>query len=335
MACPYATHPEKHRRQVSNMERKTAKSSEASKTKKQISHLEKQIQQKLTRLQEITGNCLCFPFLSVDITRSVVDDVFDQLRTKYKECGGRLSVVVDSGGGDIDAAYNLAMLFRKYGRDMLTFIVPRWAKSAATLLVCAGDNILMTPVAELGPVDPQITEFNPLESRLEQFSPLHIESTLDMIRQEYESGSEKLAKALMERLQFPLTLGSFRKSLEIGEQYLINLLETRMLTANKRQVEPREVAKRLTTGYANHGFCINLEEARSIGLNVQELEGEQLDIVWELHRLNNQKRQLQSRIRSEEIADMIKNLPPELLDKLPTFVQQKPNASESGQGEES
>jgi len=317
------------------MERKTAKSSQDPKTKKEISHLEKQIQQKLARLQEITENCPCFPFLDVDITGSVVDDVFDELRTKYKECGGRLSVIVDSSGGNIDAAYNLAMLFRKYGRDRLTFIVPRWAKSAATLLVCAGDSILMTPVAELGPVDPQITQFNPLESRLEQFSPLHIESTLDMIRQEYESGSEKLAKALMERLQFPLTLGSFRKSLEIGEQYLINLLETRMLTGNKRQVEPQEVAKRLTHGYADHGFCINLEEARSIGLNVQELEGEQLDIVWEVHRLNNQKRQLQSRIRSEEIADMIKNLPPEHLDKLPTFVQQKPNASESGQGEES
>ena len=209
--------------------------------KKQISELEKQIKQRLARLQEITG-CACFPFLSVEIIGPVVDDVFDELRAEYKECNGRLSVIVDSGGGDIDAAYNLAMLFRRYGSDTLRFIVPRWAKSAATLLVCAGDDILMTPVAELGPLDPQITEFNPLEGRLEQFSPLHIESTLDMIRQEYESGSEKLAKALMERLQFPLTLGSFKKSLEIGEQYLIKLLETRMLSGDERV--PSEVGLR-------------------------------------------------------------------------------------------
>jgi hypothetical protein len=317
------------------MERKTAKSSRASKLKKQISGLEKQIQEKLARLQEITANCPCFPFLGADITKQVVDDVFDELRTKFKECPGCLSVIVDSGGGDIDAAYNLAMLFRRYGSETLTFIVPRWAKSAATLLVCAGDIILMTPIAELGPLDPQITQFNPLESRLEQFSPLHIESTLDMIRQEYENGSEKLAKALMERLQFPLTLGSFKKSLEIGEQYLINLLETRMLTDDKRQVDPREVAKRLTTGYADHGFCINFEEARSIGLHVQELEGEELDIVWEIHRLNNKKRDLQSKVKSEEVAEMLKNLPPELLDKLPESIQQKLNATESERGEKS
>jgi hypothetical protein len=204
---------------------KAKKKTEISEAEKRISELEKQIEQKLNRLQEIKGGLLCFPFLGVDITNSLVDDVFEDLRTKYNECNGRLNVIVDSGGGNIDAAYNLAMLFRKYGADKLNFIVPRWAKSAATLLVCAGDSILMTPVAELGPLDPQITEFNPLERRLEQFSPLHIESTLDMIRQEYEKGNEKLADALMGRLQFPLTLGGFTKAHQIGAQYLIKLLK--------------------------------------------------------------------------------------------------------------
>lgn len=291
----------------------------------QISELEKQIEQKLTRLQEINDKCLCFPFFGVQITGSVVDDVFDELRTKYRECGGRLSVIVDSGGGDIDAAYNLAMLFRRYGPQSLRFIVPRWAKSAATLLVCAGDMISMTPVAELGPLDPQITEINPLEHRLEQFSPLHIESTLDMIRLEYEEGSEQLAKALMERLQFPLTLGSFKKSIEIGQQYLVRLLETRMLAGEGKQGDPAEIASKLTTGYANHGFCINLEEARAIGLQVQELEGEELDIVWGIYRSNAKKRQLQEKVKSAEVAEMIKSLPPELLDKLPKPNPKQPN----------
>jgi len=247
-----------------------------------------------------------------------------------------MNVIVDSGGGDIDAAYNLAMLFRRYGSVELNFIIPRWAKSAATLLVCAGDSIFMTPIAELGPLDPQITQFNPLERRVEQFSPLHIDLTLDMIRQEYEKGSQKLAKALMERLQFPLTLGSFKKSLEIGEQYLIKLLETRMLSGDKKKdKEPKEVARRLTVGYANHGFCINLEEAENIGLNVVELKGEELDVVWEIHKLNIRKRDLQNKIRSEEVMEMIKELPPELLDKLPKSIQKKlsPSSHENLQGE--
>ena len=259
----------------------------------------------------------------MDITSSVVDDVFENLRTKYKECNGRLNVIVDSGGGDIDAAYNLAMLFRKYGTEELNFIIPRWAKSAATLLVCAGDSILMTPIAELGPLDPQITEFNPLEGRLEQFSPLHIESTLDMIRQEYEKGNEKLADALMRRLQFPLTLGGFVKAHQIAAQYLVKLLATRMLSSSKEIAKAEEIADRLTKGYANHGFCINVDEVKSIGLNAIELIGEELDVVWDIHSLNNEKRKLQKRMRGEEVMEMIKDLPPELLDKLPQPIQQR------------
>ena len=95
----------------------------------------------------------CFPLLlgQQDIHTELVDRVFDDLREReYKN--GALDVIVASSGGDIDAAYNLALLFRRYGKDKLTFIVPRWAKSAATVLVCAGDDILMAPIAELGPL---------------------------------------------------------------------------------------------------------------------------------------------------------------------------------------
>lgn len=253
----------------------------------------------------------------------MVDDIFDDVRTKLKQCDGRLDVIVDSGGGDIDAAYNLSMLFRKYGEKQLTFIVPRWAKSAATMLVCAGDQILMSPVAELGPLDPQITEYNPLEARLEQFSPLHIEMALDMIRQEFEKGNEKLARALVERLQFPLTLGGFRKYQDIGKQYLIKLLQTRMLSTSKEAANAEEIAERLTKGYANHGFCINVDEAKSIGLAASELTGEELDVVWGIHRLNKEKRDLESQIRTEELMDRIKELPPELLAEIPAELLKK------------
>lgn len=231
--------------------------------KQRIEQLEKKIEEKVIEFQKLRGNCDCFPLLlgNTSITHSVVDDTFEELRTKHKNCNGKIEVIVDSSGGDLDAAYNLSNLFRKFGKDELSFIIPRWAKSAATLLVCSGDKIFMTPVAELGPLDPQITEFNPLEKRLEQFSPLHIEATLELIRQEYANGSEKLANGLMERLQFPLTLGSFTKSLDIAVQYLVKLLSTRMLRGDNSLPKAHSIAKQLTTGYADHGFSINAEEA--------------------------------------------------------------------------
>jgi hypothetical protein len=207
-----------------------SKESEIEKIAKNAESLEsidKAIDNKKACLAEIFG-CHCFPLLlnQSNIGGRLVDDVFDNLKDNYKDCKN-IAVIIDSGGGNIDAAYNLATLFRQFATEKLVFIVPRWAKSAATLLVCAGDEILMTPPAELGPLDPQITVMNPLEKRLENFSPLHIASTLDLIREEFEKGHEKLATGLLNRLQFPLTLGSFRKSLDVGKEYMRELLSTR------------------------------------------------------------------------------------------------------------
>lgn len=303
--------------------KKPKKPLERSQLEKRVIELEETIEQKLKRYQEIKKDYLCFPFLGVDITTTVVDDIFQDLRTKYKECNGRLNIIVDSGGGDIDAAYNLAMLFRKYGTIELNFIVPRWAKSAATLLVCSGDKIFMSPIAELGPLDPQITQFNLLEGRIERFSPLHIEATLNMIRQEFEKGNDKFAQGLMERLQFPLTLGGFIKYHEIGEQYLVKLLETRMFTGGKKTGDAKAIAKILNKGYADHGFCINIDEAKSIGLEVRDLEGEELGVVWEIHGLNREKKKLQEEIRSKKVTEKIKDLPPGLLDKLLKPLQER------------
>ena len=142
-------------------------------------------------------NASCFSMLSGDesIDSGLVDKTYDRLQAQFghDNSTGSLVVILDSSGGDIDAAYNLAQLFRRYAPKYLEFVIPRWAKSAATLLACSGDLISMTPVAELGPLDPQITQMNPLEQRIERFSPLHIESTLALIRNEFENGNINLA----------------------------------------------------------------------------------------------------------------------------------------------
>jgi Serine dehydrogenase proteinase len=247
-----------------------------------IEEIEAQIKDKRTSLATMRSST-CFPLFlrSASIGHSLVDDIFDDLKSNFCDCQD-IDVIVDSSGGSIDAAYNIATLFRRYANGKLTFIIPRWAKSAATLLACSGDEILMTPPAELGPLDPQITQMNPPEKRIEQFSPLHIESTLGLIRDEFDKGHEKLAAGLMNRLQFPLTLGSFKKALEVSREYMFELLSTGMLKGNDSKA--REIAEKFTTGYVDHGFCIKVAEASRIGLNATEMVGDQLDIVWDIHK---------------------------------------------------
>jgi ClpP class serine protease len=284
---------------------------------KTISKTNAAVEEELSRLGKLRGGCACYPFLSSgSINDPMVDEVFTDLRERYGRGGKRLMVVVDSGGGSIDAAYSLAELFRRYGTEELVFVVPRWAKSAATLLVCAGDRILMSPIAELGPLDPQITTFNPLENRLESLSPLHIDATLDLIRKEYKDGNQKLADGLMQRLQFPLTLGSYRKMLEIGEVYVERLLSGRMLKAD--QDVAKSIGRKLARDYSDHSFVINLQEAQQLGLVAEELSDDELDVVWRIHLLDKHRRELAQRQKEKENEERLKRLPPELLDQLRT-----------------
>lgn len=298
------------------MPNKNKRETRPNNSKKEITSIDKQIGELLKKLETIRGT-RCLLFLG-DITSSIVKDVYQDLRKNYSECGGKLDVFVDSGGGDIDAAYNIATLLQEVASEKLTFIIPRWAKSAATLLASGGDEILMTQIAELGPLDPQISEINLMEGRYEQFSPLHIENTLSLIRKEFEKGSKELAAKLIDRLQFPLTLGSFLKSLEVGEKYVKQLLKARMfqsLETETAEAKSDEIAKRLSKEYADHGYCVKATEAKQMGLNVNLVSSSELDLVMDIYELYDKKRKIKTQAEQEEILEKLKNIPPELLPK--------------------
>jgi len=294
----------------------TGREQEPEKKKSEIEEIDARIEEKIQEFKKIRDNRHCFLFLGKSIDHSVVNDTFNELRQSAQKCDGRLDVIIDSGGGDIHSAYNLAMLLRKYGKMELNFFIPRWAKSAATLLVCAGDKIYMSPVAELGPLDPQITQIIKTEGRMEQFSPLHIESTLDMIRQEFAKGDEKLANGLIERLQFPLTLGSFIKCIEIGQDYTRKLLSSRMYNEPKCNERIERIAVKLSKGYPDHSCCINVDEAKEMGLKIEDIPDMELNLVWEIYQLNLKKNEIQKEKKQEELIETLKEIPPELLKQL-------------------
>lgn len=78
------------------------------------------------------------------------------------EPGEAITLLLDSPGGDIDAAEKMVHLLREAcappaGSDGdLEVVVPNAAKSAATLIALGADRILMSDSSELGPIDPQL-----------------------------------------------------------------------------------------------------------------------------------------------------------------------------------
>ncbi len=293
----------------------------------QLESIETELEAGIEKLESIRG-CRVFPLLGIDIDHISVEGVFEELIEYYTDIDGKLHVLIESFGGDANAAYNLATLFRRYAPTELVFIVPRWAKSAATLLVCAGDRVDMTPIAELGPVDPQITTFDPLENRFEQFSPLAITATLELIRNEYTSGSKDLAEGLLRRLQFPLTIGMYVKAQEIGEGYARQLLSSRMLLGHENcEAKADELASQLGKGFTDHGYCLKVEEAGRLGRLVKELEGDELRLVWSLYKLYKQKLDLKKQVRASDVID---DLPDDIRETLDDILSGSDSQSDVG-----
>jgi len=70
--------------------------------------------------------------------------------------GAGVDVILETPGGDGTSAEDIVRLLRQKYPDDVNFIVPGIAKSAGTIMVMSGDEILMGPASALGPIDAQL-----------------------------------------------------------------------------------------------------------------------------------------------------------------------------------
>ncbi len=90
-------------------------------------------------------------FLSI-----VVEDIQGFMSALHGLEGKELDLILHSPGGSLEAAEQIVTYLRsKY--DHIRAIVPQNAMSAATMIACACDEIVMGKHSALGPIDPQIT----------------------------------------------------------------------------------------------------------------------------------------------------------------------------------
>ncbi|MBI1923016.1 hypothetical protein HYR99_02075 [Candidatus Poribacteria bacterium] len=200
-----------------------------------------------------------------------------------------LDVVVHSGGGDINTAYQIVELLRNHCKQM-NVIVPIYAKSAATLLTLAADVIIMGEFAELGPLDSQIAEreggvirynsaLNPFKT-LEQLRSFSL-ATLDLAAMLILSRTDlTVDEAIVHAIEFassisqplylqlkPDKLGEYSRALAVGKEYGERLL--RRYTKWQNDVERDAVLEQLVRGYPSHEYIIDYKELQDLGFDVR------------------------------------------------------------------
>lgn len=196
----------------------------------------------------------------------------------------RLALILESPGGSIEWAFWIAKALREHCRA-LDVVIPSNAKSAATLIALAADQILMGRRGELGPLDPQRPD--PTGGAIRR-SPLETIQGLQYLRRYYQESIDALMAQLIGNagMDIPYALGQIPNILapaitplyqnvnarELGDAYRALLVGERYAKEVMQRWSPlREMAAdhivySLVWDYPDHEHIIDLDQARSIGL---------------------------------------------------------------------
>ena len=198
------------------------------------------------------------------------------------EPGANITLLLNSPGGDVDAAERLQHMLRESvsppGLQQpgdVEIVVPNRAKSAATIMALGADRVTMSDASELGPIDPQVEiqgVWYPVEAWLAAY-----EDAADRCRA--HPGNQAFAAAL---LRFPEPLISTLRLIKSRTQQLAERLALRhgwnfTLVANTLMD---------TTRFPSHGQMIDWRTAEDIGIeNVRYMPrtNRLWGMYWELY----------------------------------------------------
>ncbi len=184
-------------------------------------------------------------------------------------------------GGDPDGAFRIGRALQvRYGPAAISTLIPGWCKSAGTLITLATNKLYIGDLGELGPLDIQIAKQDEIE---EAASGLLVETTLRTlettatrmfinvtrtIRRETgvttKMASEISAKMVIGLLSpvysqiEPLKIGENARAMNITTQY------GRRLNGVSGALIGPEYLEFLVRAYPDHGFVIDMREAKAI-----------------------------------------------------------------------
>lgn len=267
--------------------------------------------------EEVTSRLIVIVFQGRNIDademldRSIFELLHHQLEKEMEDVAGpvEIDLWLDSPGGDAHASYKIALDLRARC-EKFRVIIPDYAKSAATLLALGADEIFMTAWSELGPLDVQIEHPDRLRegTMVSGLDVAHSLTFLGMTAVDlilsgggYVRRATQLSRAevLPDTMQFfaqffepivakldPHLLHRASQQLMVAERYAISMLRSRKVDEEFRlsDAKSRALVNKLITGYPAHGYIIDRDEARELGLPIRKFEEYDLaEFAQDLH----------------------------------------------------
>lgn len=201
-----------------------------------------------------------------------------------------LALVISSPGGDGLAAERIYGVCRSYsGTGKFAALVPGKAKSAATMICMAADEIIMGPTSELGPVDPQVPRGE--GNSAQWYSVYNIVTSYQTLFDSAQKAQGNLEPFLQALSQYDAQeIQEFKSALALSDDIAIKALASGMMTSLDEQAIKDRIKVFLEPSTKKvHGRAIHRQEAKDCGLNVRfwEVGSPEWESLYELYLRTN------------------------------------------------
>lgn len=248
----------------------------------------------IKRIEEIRGSSvICFltglrPGVSSQIADDSVRIIYEHLLLLPSRPVEKLDMYLVSNGGSGTVPWRLVPLFREFSSSF-NVLIPYRAYSAATLLALGADEIVMHPFAELGPIDPTVSnDFNPVEGgRRLGISVEDVKAYVNFIKTTVGiTHEDELIKAIeiLANKVHPLALGNVERFISQSRLIARKILLTHMKDADNHVID--EIIENLASKLFFHGHPINRLEAKNdlkLKVNIDLLPDLET-AMWDLYR---------------------------------------------------
>lgn len=180
-----------------------------------------------------------------------------------------LDLLLHTPGGDIAATESIVHYLRQmFGTD-IRVIIPQLAMSAGTMIACAAKEIVMGKQSNIGPIDPHFGGI-PAHGVLAEFQQAIKEIKAD-------PGSIPIWQVVVSKYH-PTFIGECQHAVDLSNQVVADWLVTGMFSDEPNEKIARKKARAITSKLNNHRDTksharhIHIDEARSLGLKVSQIE---------------------------------------------------------------
>jgi ATP-dependent protease ClpP protease subunit len=199
-----------------------------------------------------------------------------------------LVLVISSPGGSAVAAERIVNICRTYGHGHFSVIVPKMAKSAATMVCLGAKQVHMSHTSELGPIDPQILIREP-DNRSTRYLAAHeiLESYSELMTKANRSLRGRLEPYLQQLQRFDARdIRAIRSAQELSESIAVNCLQDEALAGKTKTEIKAKLKPFLKPRYTTvHERPIYHAMATRCGLSVEvhDVRSPVWRIVWKLY----------------------------------------------------